>query len=461
LPFAGFEDFDACMAHMTKPKDQGGGGYDEETARKVCGKLQAQSEGKEGFRWLGDVTITDVPKKNLVKFKALHPIKTYHPETWPSVREYLEDELIRSARTMKDKPLGSDHERQIPEPYKVLDAEYEDGAIEGVAYAPDDIVQKIRDGKIKHCSVEYNWRSLEKVDGVAPKGIVFSRLDFLEKYQPGDSLTMLQPWEAIIKDLKEAAAKTPAFPLHSVALVNDIKIDGKEYITPGEYILGFYRDPYAFLPEHFSSIWLDHSEGILALVSRLRDQPESRRIQSVLFSKEKMWDENRIRDWFLLHPQYLVEGLSSNNSEGVNKMGGKEGENPSGSAKGQKAEEEPQKGEGIAEKETSSPEEDKSIPIEEGSELTEVKKEIEALKGQVEVLTQQNKELQEALAKVKQGKSLGEAIVEPPGLTQPTLAERIRRHLPERVPRHWGFGPYDVIRKIKKELESESLVDRH
>lgn len=43
-PFAGFEDFDDCMSHMTKPKKEGGEGYDEETARKVCGELQAQHE---------------------------------------------------------------------------------------------------------------------------------------------------------------------------------------------------------------------------------------------------------------------------------------------------------------------------------------------------------------------------------------------------------------------------------
>jgi phage head maturation protease len=39
-PFAGFPNFDACLAHMMDQQ-----GYDEETARKVCGKLQAEAEG--------------------------------------------------------------------------------------------------------------------------------------------------------------------------------------------------------------------------------------------------------------------------------------------------------------------------------------------------------------------------------------------------------------------------------
>jgi transcription elongation factor Elf1 len=45
-PFAGFEDWDACMRHMTKPKSEGGGGYDVETARRVCGSLQSEHEKK-------------------------------------------------------------------------------------------------------------------------------------------------------------------------------------------------------------------------------------------------------------------------------------------------------------------------------------------------------------------------------------------------------------------------------
>jgi hypothetical protein len=105
----------------------------------------------------------------------------------------------------------------------------------------------------------------------------------------------------------QAEARERAFPLHAVALVSDFKLDGREYITPGEYILGFHRDPYAFLPEHFSTIWLDRENGILALVGRLRNQPESKRIQAILFAKDKMWDEGKIRDWFLLHPHYLIE----------------------------------------------------------------------------------------------------------------------------------------------------------
>ena len=40
MPFAGFEDWDDCEKKMRKK-------YDEETAKKICGKLKAKYEGKK------------------------------------------------------------------------------------------------------------------------------------------------------------------------------------------------------------------------------------------------------------------------------------------------------------------------------------------------------------------------------------------------------------------------------
>ena len=41
-PFGPFKSFNDCLSHMTKPKSEGGGGYDDEIARKVCGRLQSE-----------------------------------------------------------------------------------------------------------------------------------------------------------------------------------------------------------------------------------------------------------------------------------------------------------------------------------------------------------------------------------------------------------------------------------
>lgn len=48
MPFGKWESFNACIVDMQGPPNN----YDEETAKKVCGKLQARLEGKEVFKIL-------------------------------------------------------------------------------------------------------------------------------------------------------------------------------------------------------------------------------------------------------------------------------------------------------------------------------------------------------------------------------------------------------------------------
>ncbi len=335
-------------------------------------KPKPEAEAKEGFRWLGDVEIADVPKKNLVKFKALHPVRTFHPEEWPNIREYLEEELVRSARTLTDKPLGVDHESKVPDPYRVLASEYEDGAVEGLAYAPDDIVQKIRDGKIEHCSVEFNWRTLENVNGAAPKGIIFTRLDFLEKYEPGDPQTTLEVWEGIINRIKEA---------------KDVKRGKAE---SQEFILHTVKDPAAFLEEKFSTTWIDPINGIQALMGRPREQPESLRVQSLLFMKASGWTLEKVNTWLQEHPQYSKPKLQATSV---------------------------------------------MPPI-----------------GVIQIIGKEKSEAK---------RSLGEAVIAPTTEAEPSSGDLIRREevlalLPERVPRHWGYGPYELVRRIRRKLQSSS-----
>ncbi len=43
MPFAGFDDFDDCLSTMRREQD-----YDEETARRVCGALQAEQKSEHG-----------------------------------------------------------------------------------------------------------------------------------------------------------------------------------------------------------------------------------------------------------------------------------------------------------------------------------------------------------------------------------------------------------------------------
>lgn len=260
--------------------------YDEETAKKVCGKLQAQLEN-ESFSWVGDIKAFG----KLIRGKALHPLKTVHPEGWPSVRVYLEEELQKSAHTLAGKPLLIDHTRPLRG--EVLGAEYDDGAIEYVADLDDrNVLDKIRDGKIRHCSVEFEWKSLENVNGVAPRGISFTALSLLEKFPPGDPLSSVEVWEGIVKQLKEA--KNACRDVHV-----------KEQVEPEEFVFYQIRDPAAFLEERFSTTWIDQTNGIQGIYGRLRDDPESPQLMAILFMKAKGWTLEKMRGWLDNHPQYL------------------------------------------------------------------------------------------------------------------------------------------------------------
>jgi len=196
LPFGPWESFDACVADMLKQ------GHDEDSAKRICGALKARLEGSPNILE-GNVSVDE---KNLIHGEALHPVKTFHPEEWPNVRVYLEEELTKAAGTLVGKPLLLDHQRLLDG--KVIDARYEDGAIKYVAELNDsEILEKIRSGGIKHVSVEYDWRSLERLDGVAPRGIEFLGLSLLEKYEPGDPNASVNVWESVLKRLRDAEEK--------------------------------------------------------------------------------------------------------------------------------------------------------------------------------------------------------------------------------------------------------------
>jgi len=193
MPFGKWKDFDDCVRDFISR------GKDEESARRICGYLQARL-GRESHSWFGDI---EASGRNLIKGEAIHPIKTYHPEEWPKVRVYLEEELERAAQTLKGAPLLLNHTHPLNG--RVIEAKYEDGAVRYVAELRDErVLEWIRNGTIRHCSVEYEWDSLERVDGIAPRGIRFTGLALLKDFEPGDPKSSVEVWEGIIAKLREA-----------------------------------------------------------------------------------------------------------------------------------------------------------------------------------------------------------------------------------------------------------------
>jgi len=250
-----------------------------------------QTKTKESHSWTGDIKELS-GLGNLIRGKALHPMRTVHPNEWPEVREYLEDELKKSAHTLVGKPLLIDHRRQLRG--TVLGAQYEDGAIEYVAKLDDtEALNKIRDGKIKHCSVEFEWKQLDRVNGVAPRNITFTGLSLLENFLPGDPQTNVEIWEGIIAKLRKSNdASRGVTKEQASAELN-------------EFIFYLVRDPAAFLEERFSTVWVDQTNGVQGVYGYLREQSDSLQPMALLFLKANGWDMTKVREWLDRHPQYV------------------------------------------------------------------------------------------------------------------------------------------------------------
>ena len=315
---------------------------------------QHQRKGKEAFQWFGEIKQA-LEAHNLIHGKALHPIRTVHPEEWPEVREYLEEELRRSAPTLVGKPLVLDHNRPLQG--EVLNAEYNDGAIEYVAKLADhEVLDKIRQGKIKHCSVEFEWGSLERVNGFSPRNIAFTGLSLLENFEPGDPFTTVDVWEAIIAKLKEAKQVSA---------------------EPNEFIFYLVQDPSAFLEERFSTVWIDQTNGIQGLYGYLREKLDSPQPMALLFMKANGWTLEKVQSWLRDHLQYVRQ----------------------------------------------------SQPQPVSTSAVESRKPAFA----------------EAILP-----SETEQLLSPSDLVS---KREILELLPERVPMHWGYGPAELVRRLKSKLE--------
>lgn len=105
---------------------------------------------------------------------------------------YTEEELIRAARTLIGKPVNLNHETPL-KGVEIVDAEYEDGAVECILKITNEKIRRmIDDGKVHHVSIEASYREAEPANGIKPKGLVFTGLALLEKdVLPGVPLTSI------------------------------------------------------------------------------------------------------------------------------------------------------------------------------------------------------------------------------------------------------------------------------
>ena len=195
---------------------------------------------------------------------------------------YTPEELQAFAEKLVSAPVYVEHVAVPNAVGKVTKTEWDGQKLwyEAEIY-DEETADKIRKSLVQHVSVGADYDTIDAIDGKVPHGLHNAELSLVAV--PGISETNIQIVEK----------------LHA-------KEQSLEPTVAGEYLLGFHQDFSVFLPEHFSTVWLDKENGVLALVGRLRSEPETQRVQSIFFAKEKMWDENKIRDWLLLHPQYMA-----------------------------------------------------------------------------------------------------------------------------------------------------------
>jgi hypothetical protein len=193
---------------------------------------------------------------------------------------YTSEELHSFANKLVSAPVYVEHVSVPNAIGKIVKTEWDGENLwyEAEIY-DEETAEKIRKGLIRHVSVGADYETINILDGKIPHGLHNAELSLVA---------------------------VPGIPETSIQIMEKLREQALEPIIAGEYVLGFYQDASAFLPEHFATIWLDRENGILAVMGKLRDQPEIQRTQAIFFAKEKMWDQTKIRDWLTLHPSYMA-----------------------------------------------------------------------------------------------------------------------------------------------------------
>jgi hypothetical protein len=198
---------------------------------------------------------------------------------------YTPTELQAFAGKLVDAPVYMEHVTATNAVGKVTRTEWDGHNLlyEAEIY-DEETAAKIRKGLIRHVSVGADYESVDLINGKVPHGLFNAEMSLVAV--PGIAETNIQ----IIEKL---GFNEQTF----------------EPTVAGEYLLGFYQDAKAFLPEHFSTVWLDRENGVLAVMGTPIQQPTSQRTMAIFFSKQKLWNQPKAKDWLSLHPDYMTQAV--------------------------------------------------------------------------------------------------------------------------------------------------------
>ena len=252
-------------------------------------KPYRKPQEKESFKWASSILrFAKEDKENkYYKVEALFPVSSMNYNV------YTEDELIRAARTLVGKPVNMNHESPPLEGVEIVDAEYEDGAVEVLLRVSRDaefngkkIVDMIDNGEIMHVSVEGSCRIRKIVYadgevGFSCEGLVLTGLALLQKdVLPGVPLTRIEPVEKIVSDF------------HGDRIMNGEKKELEEETKVGP------RSDEDRAKAHFGEEWDKLSdEQKKALIAKLPPRGTAGKTEAENKPNEENKEETKEREW--------------------------------------------------------------------------------------------------------------------------------------------------------------------
>ncbi len=200
---------------------------------------------------------------------------------------YTPEELQAFAGKLAEAPMYLEHVAVPNAVGKVIKTEWNGQQLWYEAEVFDEeAAAKIRKGLIQHVSVGADYETVDYINGRVPHGLHNAEISLVA---------------------------VPGVPEANIQVLEKRHIQNAlEPIIAGEYVLGFHQDIAAFLPEHFSTVWIDRENGVLAVMGKVKQQPEMQRTMAIFFSKEKLWDQVKVRDWLALHPDYMASAKAQN-----------------------------------------------------------------------------------------------------------------------------------------------------
>jgi len=290
--------------------------------KRYCGSPDSECEkGKQVYyAWLKKLGLDDTkpyrrPQEkfdwasktfNLIKQDEdarYYKVEALFPTVSMNCNVYTEDELIRAARTLIGKHVNMNHTDHVLDGVEIVDAEFEDGAVEVLLRVSKDvefngakIVDMIDEEEIMHVSIEGACRTLNAVSvdgnlGAKCEGLLFTGLALLTKDTlPGVPLTRIEPAESIvegftIKNQKEEGIdekieiKKQDEAAWDAAFINDLPDAAFAVIEPA-YLRDETKDKRCrHLPHHWpsvedptenSSVDLPHLKNALTRVNQIK-----------------------------------------------------------------------------------------------------------------------------------------------------------------------------------------------